>query len=60
MTAPTQECSWNCEADVFEGHREKIHLGGPSRTEAEHPQPRFAPVKLTRSSRIINACEVPK
>ena len=28
MTAPTQEWSWHCEADVFEGHPEKIPLGG--------------------------------
>ena len=47
MTAPTQEWSWHCEADVFEGHPEKIPLGGPSRTEAEHPQPRFGEVKMT-------------
>ena len=41
MIAPTQECNWNCEAEDFEGHPEKIPLGGPSRTEAEHPRPRF-------------------
>ena len=49
MTAPTQECSWNCEADVFEGHREKIHLGGPSRTEAEHHRPRFGHARFTQT-----------
>lgn len=52
MIAPTQECNWNCEAEDFEGHPEKIPLGGPNRTEAEHPQPGFGQVGFTNSSRM--------
>ena len=54
MTAPTQECNCNCEADglnlagpyerccpEMRGHPDNIRPGGPRRTEAKHPQPRF-------------------
>ena len=57
MTAPTQECNWNCEVGDLNlsflwtttygqetrGNPEKITLGGPNRTEAEHPESKFCP-----------------
>lgn len=57
MIAPTQECNWNCEAEEFEGHPEEIPLGGPSRKEAEHPEPRFGQVRGA-SNRIFEKKEI--